>query len=454
MRGGRIPGVRARGLRVGAVLVALVAVNAWPGGGAVAGAATGAGGGGARAGGEPYAYRFAKGAVAVRGAPTPTQAPTLAAGGVYRDAVPAGGTRVYRLDLDDRSGAYVSAVAVPPPTARVGIAEGVAVSIRDPGGRVCGSREARFATAAFPRPLAASAGRTVTEGASACRRAGTYLAVVERLGGGGGGDPAAGDWQLELRYEREPALRGGAPPVPGDGPSARAGGTAGDGGSGVGPVGGEPGVRAGGGGFSEAAALASGEWDDRIEPGQSRFYRVPVDWGQRVSARVTGGALAVTLHNPVQGPVAAAETVAASPGRPMAAELPVLPPVRYENRYGGEPPDGRARPDDVRFAGWYYLVVSARPETAGTGPYGLRLSVRVTGAARPGPGYEGPPGVFTVTDADRVAAAPPTAATASSAGGRGGMRLLATAAFGTGTALLVGLAGWTLVARRRARGAP
>ncbi|MCK8676278.1 hypothetical protein [Streptomyces lichenis] len=388
----------------------------------------------------------------MRGAPTPTQAPTLAAGGVYRDAVPAGGTRVYRLDLDDRSGAYVSAVAVPPPTARVGIAEGVAVSIRDPGGRVCGSREARFGTAAFPRPLAASAGRTGTEGASACRRAGTYLAVVERLGGEGG-VAGAGDWQVELRYEREPALRGGVPSGAGEGSSAPVDGNEGDGGSDAGPGGGEPGVRVGGGGFSEAAALASGEWDDRIEPGQSRFYRVPVDWGQRVSARVAGGALAVTLYNPVQGMVAAAETVAASPGRPMAAELPVLPPVRYENRYGGESPDGRARPGDVRFAGWYYLVVSARPETAGTGRYGLRLSVRVTGAARPGPGYEGPPGVFTVTDADRRAAAPATAAPASSAAGRPGMRLLATAAFGTGTALLVGLAGWTLIARRRARGA-
>ncbi|WP_146132446.1 hypothetical protein [Streptomyces solincola] len=416
--------------------------------------------------GEPSAYRFSPAAAPVRGASDPPDAPPLEAGRVYRDAVPAGATRVYRLDLDDRSEAYLSAVAIPPPSARVGITEGLAVSLRDPDGRICGSHETRFGAAAFPRPITAYAGRTATSDASGCRRAGTYYAYVERRGAAGA--EGAENWEVELRHEREPGVRhlpSARPPeaapaapegVPGDGDA-----TASESASGT---------VAGGGGFADAAALAAGKRRDRIRPGESRFYRVPVDWGQRVSARaaLTGsggglvtGALTLSLHNPALGTVASADATAAA-GRPVTAALPPLPAVRYENRAATGPAaggsGGRTSPRDVRFAGWYYLVVSASPGLAaglGSGPYELELSVPVTGEVSPPPGYEGPAGIFQVTDADREAAARGASPQASSArdGERAGMRLLAATAFGTGSALAAGLAGWAFVSRRRERGA-
>ena len=67
----------------------------------------------ARAAGGPLPYAFDGSDQVVRGAASTGDAPALTAGGSYRDAVGPGEKRVYRLDLDGRSDAYVSAVAVP-----------------------------------------------------------------------------------------------------------------------------------------------------------------------------------------------------------------------------------------------------------------------------------------------------------------------------------------------------
>jgi hypothetical protein len=192
-----------------------------------------------------------------------------------------------------------------------------------------------------------------------------------------------------------------------------------------------------------------------VRPGQTLFYRVPVDWGQQVSvvAELAGadggsgyvdGALTLSLYNPVRGYVE--ESYAGYSGQQVSTALAPLPPVAYANRYGFAD-----QVKAMRFAGSYYLVVHLADRTAdafGAGPHGLTLRVRVDGTARPGPGYAGasePAGRFEVTAADRDATAP-----AGTAGGSAALRAVAVGGIGTGTALLVALGAWTLVARRRA----
>jgi len=185
------------------------------------------------------------------------------------------------------------------------------------------------------------------------------------------------------------------------------------------------------------------------------FYRVPVDWGQQlhVTAELGGSgsgrsgfvpsALDLDLYNPVRGHVA--DLGIGYDGTRKSESLNPLPPVAHTNR---QAPNSRV--SAVRFAGSYYLVAHLSVEVAekfGDKPVPVVLRVRVDGPAQDGPGYQGesaPAGIFTVTDGDREA-------TGSATGGGGtAMRALAVGGIGTGSALLLGLGVWTVLARRRA----
>jgi hypothetical protein len=211
--------------------------------------------------------------------------------------------------------------------------------------------------------------------------------------------------------------------------------------------------RPGGAGFATAALVGPGAWRDRIVPGQTLFYRVPVGWGQQPDATVeigsTGGrsadyvgaALSLTLHNPVRAEVESAQT--GYGGTQKSAALAPVPPVAHANRYAVSAPV-----NGMRFAGSYYLVVHLAAQVGekfGDGPYGVVLRVGVRGAARSGPGYAGesvPRGIFG-------ADAPGASGGTGGHGGDLGMRVLAAGGIGAGSALLLGLAVWTLTARRR-----
>ncbi|ROV64221.1 hypothetical protein D3105_34235, partial [Streptomyces globisporus] len=137
-------------------------------------------------------------------------------------------------------------------------------------------------------------------------------------------------------------------------------------------------------------------WQDTVAPGQTRFYRVPVDWGQQIHATAglsnstssstdfVGSALTLSLANPAQGPVSDA-TLSYS-GGPASASLRPLPPVDYRNRF-----DSSSQVSAMRFAGWYYLSVSLSPElkeSYGAEPIPFELSVQVKNQAEESP-YEG-----------------------------------------------------------------
>ncbi|MFG2652951.1 hypothetical protein [Streptomyces sp. NPDC048436] len=391
--------------------------------------------------GTPGSYAFDDRAVAVDGATTGADGVQLSPGSTYRSSIARGGRLYYRLRLDARETVYVSATAVPGPGAKVAYGDGVEVSLQDTDGNDCNSGNARFGTSQSPRPITALAARSVGPAEHRCKVAGTYYVVVERNSDTGSSTET---WDTELRVVSEPGVtksvsttppgswNSATPPAPDARREERAGGTS----------------------FNDARALKAGVWGDRIRPGRTLFYRVPVDWGQQISASAelggaSGGrgefvmsALVMSLSNPVRARVDDADTV--YDGKPKSATLEPMAPVAYENRYS--PNDGVAA---TRFAGWYYLSVHLNPDVAqqfGKGPLDLTLRVNVDGAAKAGPAYVGsarPADEFSVTGRDEGAA--------GGGGGDGGvMKVVAAGGFGAGSLLLGILGVWTLVGRRRA----
>ncbi|QFR94596.1 hypothetical protein [Streptomyces tsukubensis] len=419
--------------------------------------------GGARAAGEPSPYALAVGAKTVTGRLSSTDAEALKPGNAYRSSVRTPGRQLYyRVELGARENAYASAVALPAPGTKVTYSDGIGLTLQDRAGNRCDSGEGSFGAASYPRPVVASATRTATEQAGGrCAAAGTYFVVVERKGADGS-SPAP--WGLELRVATEPGLKGAsATEAPGSWPSASAV-----------PPGGDPVRRAGGTSFNDAAGLDQGVWKDRVQPGQSRFYRVPVDWGEQFSLDVELGssvspserrpfvpsALDVTLSNPARAEVTSEG--AAYTGDPATAALRPLAPVAYDNRYAG---DRRQR--RMGLAGWYYVQVSLNPamaKTFGDKAVGLtlRVGVKPAGPGVRAPSYAGDPGDFQVTGEDRGAAETGAgagrsstgtgSAAADTAGDRGMWRGVGFAGIGLGTALVLWLAVWTVVARRRTAG--
>ncbi|NLU76082.1 hypothetical protein HCC61_26115 [Streptomyces sp. HNM0575] len=376
--------------------------------------------------------------------------------GSYTDTIGRGDKRYYRVDLDAKSSAFISAVAAPKPGARVkGVGEGLKIQLESVDGSTCdGSAEPQFAADNEAHPIADYATRII--GADdECQKAGSYLFSVERESPANS-DPAR--WPLEIRYMSEPGLKGGpgaAPPAPEESPGSAEETPA--------PVtAGESRKAHGGNGFSDAGALAKGVWKDRIRPGETRFYRVPVDWGQRLNAAVELGSASspgeypptiydgfgVTAYNPARGQFDNPSFVSYSPDKSAQAGV-YTPPVDFASRFaysGSEP----------CVAGWHYLAVRVSPQLAkyfkSTAPLTLRIDV--IGKAEKGPDYAGDAQAagFGVGEDDREQAE--KGQSAAEAERSDTLRIVAYAGIGAGVLLILVLAAWTLVARRRAGAGP
>lgn len=394
------------------------------------------------------AYRAADGAGRVEGKPSTADAPLIEAGKAYEDTI-GPGDRLYRLVLEkDGSNAYVSAVVRPPAGAKVSGSDGIEVELMTTAGRSCPASTGRATFNYDAVPLAAAGVRWGAEDAD-CAPAGVYYAKVTRTSAK---DSDQSPWPLELKVQREPGrgagvpttapsnLPTGAPALPGTEAVGRTGGT----------------------GFNDARALGAGVWRDEMRPGQTRWYRVPLDWGQQLglgaelsAARVTkkftsaSGGLAVTLYNPYRGQVADENT--SYDGVQAGITLEKTPPVGYANRFSS---DREVQP--VSVAGWYYVAVTMGGKVADftedAVPVPLTLRLEVTGTPAKAPAYQGDPaaGGFAVGAHDRTAAQEGLTApeAAEAAGTRSLMRVVAGAGFGTGAVLLAVLGGWVLLGRR------
>ncbi|MFE5295206.1 hypothetical protein [Streptomyces sp. NPDC056632] len=402
--------------------------------------------GAAWAAGDGTGYVFADGARQVKGAVSNLDAEQLEAGRTYRDTIKKDGKLYYRVDLDAQQNAYVSVVAVPKAGGKAAYGDGIKVSLQDGSSTQCGYQDTNFGPSEFPRPITAYAHRTLAPESTSCRQAGAYYVLVER-DSQAESDPA--DWQLEIRFLTEPGVTKTGPTAL---PENWASGT-------PQPPAGGPQRRTGGAGLADATSLRQGEWRTDIRPGQTLFYRVPVDWGQQLFTSAELGsspaadtyvphALVLSLANPAGGHVE--QDSLTYDGDQVTMALDPQRPVAYENRFSSD--EGTS---GLRFAGWYYLSATLSPEIAktyGDKPLPLTLRVNLTGRPRSGPAYDGAAGPFTVTDEDRDAAA--SGQSGPQAAESGTLRVVGVAGIGVGTVLVLGLGAWWLLARRAAGAGP
>jgi hypothetical protein len=385
------------------------------------------------------------------GAAITADAPAMKPGVTYRDTIKVGETRLYGLVLDAASSAYVSAFALPPPGGRVAYGDGIELKLEGADGDTCDSSDAHFRADGGVRPVGTAVSRTIEKDAE-CQDANQYTLAVHRTSDGAS-DPAP--WPLELRYVLEPPLKSGASAGQ---PPADSGGAGTP--SPTPLITGTPRQAAGGTSFDTAAAVRTGIWKDKVLPGETRFYKVPVDWGQQAtvfadfsSARVTDDSAFVAsgvrldAYSPVRRLLDDQEHAYDGTQTSVHEQLAR---VAYANRAADDTDVA-----EVRFAGWYYFAVSVHPDVAEavSGPVPVTLRIEVSGAAKAGPDYAGDAhaagigvGPHDVSSADGT---PRSAAPGASAGGTSARRFLGFAALGAGTVLLLALAVWTLAARRR-----
>ncbi|MGW5674576.1 hypothetical protein ACWEV4_05745 [Streptomyces sp. NPDC003860] len=395
-------------------------------------------------------YGTADGARAVQGAESGDRAPALSPG-TYTDVLSAGERKHYRVPLDDRSNAYVSAVLAPPPGGAVAATAGMRIGLADAGGTTCSDRTDVTFGADTPRPVADYATRRIAPG-RACQAEGEYVFTVEAIGAGFGDGDGSGarKWPVEIRFMLEPGLKAGSS-APSTGPSDR--------GRSPRPLQGAPKGTEGGTGFNDARAIGQGRWRDVLNPGDSHYYKVPLDWGQRLFLDATFGyggqdgdgsdsprdgrkvpdGVQLALYNTARGFVESVD--ADHPDRSVTLDTA---PAAFGNR--------TATPNEVgamRFSGWYYVRVSLARSVAAPTP--LTLGVGIEGEPAAAPPYDGDPRAagFGVTAVDRLGAA---AGTGTGSGGDSGdstaMRIVGYSGIGLGSALVLGLVAWTAVARR------
>lgn len=370
--------------------------------------------------------------------------------GQFTDSIGPGATLYYSVDLDAKSSAFISATAAPRPgTAVASYGDGLEVRLRSVSGEDCSGKSWGFAGGDESHPIADYASRIMDPRPSArCQKAGPHLFTVERKGREGSD---ASRWPIEIRFMNEPGAPGATttPPAAGSWSSE----------SPVPPSGTAKRAR-GGSGFNDAGPVFDGVWKDRVRPGETRFYRVPVDWGRQLFAGVeipdreldgasahVSNALGVSLHNPARGQVT--DDFGSYGGEQVGVGAGTAP-VAYNNRF-----DAQDSVSAMRFAGWYYLAVTVHRDVTQFFDEEVPVTLRITveGQRKAAPPYRGNAAAagFAVTDEDREAAKNGTAPEAGPS--TGALRLVGVAGIGTGTVLVLGLAGWRLVARRRAAAA-
>lgn len=132
---------------------------------------------------------------------------------------------------------------------------------------------------------------------------------------------------------------------------------------------------AGGNSFSGATEVTEGSFSDAIVPGEFRYYRVPVEWGQRPvvtmrtgpSVRDSPDTMYAAMYGPVRHGVASEYVSFYEDGAELTAASDR--PVNFTNRDANV---GGAR---VAIAGEHYLAVSMNVQ--GSGPNGVEQPVRV-----------------------------------------------------------------------------
>ncbi|MFE5858076.1 hypothetical protein ACFQ61_33280 [Streptomyces sp. NPDC056500] len=340
-------------------------------------------------------YETAPDAQPVKGASSASAGGPRLTPGTYVDTISSGERKFYRVALDGTSNAYVSAVLAPPRDGTVSATDGIRVSLRSAEGAQCSvSNDITFG-GTTPLPVADYSTRRIGKGRE-CQTAGDYVYSVEWIGSSGAS--TASRWPVELKYMKEPGLKAGAvmPSAPASWNTRL-------------PqrVKGEAKGASGGSGFYDATPVGHGVWRDRLNPGESRFYRVPIDWGQQLfvdgdfgdaasDASSVAAGLRMTVFNTARGFVD--DTGGDYRGTPTTLSMSTAP-AAFANRISDQ--DDRSA---MRFSGWYYLRISLDQRISG--PLPVTLRVGISGEPQDGPEYEGDAtdAGFGISELERAAA--------------------------------------------------
>ncbi len=202
---------------------------------------------------------------------------------------------------------------------------------------------------------------------------------------------------IELAIRSEPAADASAVPPPADKGGAVL----------APPVHGTANPLTGGDSFNNAPEITSGAtYSDTIVTGESRYFRIPMQWGQRFSYLLTpdgnpqpelspGGYASVAVFNPVRQSIEMTEYDIGgefwfNSGAPNSFSASTVYPARYTNRQ-----EFRSRSDSLN--GDYYLRLMA-PLTDEASSEGYLLTVVVSGDVEAGPIYQvGDAGATTAT---------------------------------------------------------
>lgn len=389
----------------------------------------------------------------IQGGAAPADAPEIAPGQYLdtyarggRSAGDAGIRKYYALRLREGESPYVSATLIPPGVRSENItAFVVSVTFVDGAGDDCAgtggwsSEVAVFGKVPPQTAVAAPGPYGGGKWEDGCAPGRPVYVKVERRG------DSYGTVQLpvEIAFRIEPAVSSSGPPAAAASSAAL-------------PVPAETPARtvAAGFSFNDAPEVAPGTYSDAIVPGETRYWRVRLGWGQRLSYRVTVpsqpgvGIQSAALYTDIASPLRAKleqpsdnhryALIGGTEDQTISGSSAA--PVRYENREASSPSISGYSVD-----GDYYLVLDAS-YPMGRGPFTMpyRLTVATEGAVESGPSYVGDPAASATSSPAPSPAAGSSSPAAVTGSGRsatrpaGDWRVLWTAAAAVGAVVVAG----------------
>ncbi len=205
----------------------------------------------------------------ITGSGDPAQAPEMTPG-AWVDELAPGESRSYAIEARPGAVPVVNAALIAGATQpRLAGPENLVVAINDSEGNECARGSASQVSKSFTAAATATGPRSVEGGGSACTEPGPRILSVTRQFSGGQGINTL-ELLLSEIGEPDPAAEPAAAIEPGPAGGAR----------------GNPTQAPGGTSYNDAPVLGSGVWTDTIRSSETIYYRVPVGWGQRLTAGV------------------------------------------------------------------------------------------------------------------------------------------------------------------------
>lgn len=311
----------------------------------------------------------------VRGSTNQADAPSLTPGESV-DEIAGDETKWYRLESNPKLNLYLAVSMGRHPD---GESDGdkLELELRSTTGESCGSDSDDAPYEENTRPLFANVSRVVEDGGDSCVDGDLLLGVTRTEKG----DPAP--QPLRILYVAEPGLAQGAT-TPSPAPTQTL------------PAlpDGEPERVEGGLNLVSAPLLETGVYVDTLKPGETRYYRVPLGWGQRlayearlhdVKPRSSASAEVRTMVlGPLHGQIEAADGKTSHYwDGSLVALRNGTPTVEWGNRAD----------QDLTAAslpGYYFIAVSLSKDAEQLAPNGVttELKVLVAGEEHQGPRYQ------------------------------------------------------------------